>query len=152
MWDTWSGKKVQTKFPPLSNIKKRSVKFCLTKGGSENFAFIPTGSSITSFNVSAPGKASYLYGHYNSVNCCKYHEQGNQLVSGGNDHRILVWTRYGDRDYDEYLCERRVAMIDKRTKEDEREADQLGAQISLPEAVAQTLDTWSDDDDDEKAT
>ncbi|BFY99251.1 hypothetical protein BsWGS_02291 [Bradybaena similaris] len=152
MWDTWTGKKVQTKFPPLSNIKKRSVKFWLTKGGSENFAFVPTGSSITSFNVSAPGKASHLYGHYNSVNCCVYHEQGNQLVSGGNDHRILVWTRCGDRDYDEYLCERRAAMIDKRTKGEETEAEQLGAQISLPEAVAQTLDTWSDDDDDEKGT
>ncbi|KAH9515415.1 DNA excision repair protein ERCC-8 [Bulinus truncatus] len=146
LWDVHTGKKLPIKYPAISHIKKRSVKFHLTKGGSENFAFIPTGSSISMFNITSPAsKSKHLYGHYNSVNCCTYHEQGNQLISGGNDHKILIWTHKGDQSFDEFLCDEQVEKMNggKRVQVSESPAMQ-----PLPESLAQTLDTWSDDEDD----
>lgn len=140
-WDVHSGKKLSLRYPPVSHIKKRSVKFCLTRSGSPNFAFIPTGSSITTFNIFAPGKGTQMYGHYSMVNCCVYHEPGNQLVSGGNDQKILIWTLGGDKNYDDYLCDKQLEMMERK-----RTADEESVCNVVPAAVAQTMDTWSDED------
>ncbi|CAL1530334.1 unnamed protein product [Lymnaea stagnalis] len=139
MWDINTGKKLTSHYPPLSHIKKRSVKFCLTKSGRDNFAYIPTGASITTFNISSDSREKHLYGHYNSVNCCFYHECGNQLITGGNDRKILVWTRKGDKEYEDFMCDRRVELIKKNATEEI---------VTMPESLAQTLDTWSDDEQD----
>ncbi|XP_005097119.1 DNA excision repair protein ERCC-8 [Aplysia californica] len=148
VWDTYTGKKLPARYPPISHIKKRSVKFCVTSAGSENFAFVPTGSSITTFNIDTVGKARHLYGHYNSVNCCVYHEQGCQLLSGGNDHKILAWTIRGDRDYGEHVSEQRhLVQKSLRTSHSVNEEVQ---ETPVSEAVLQTLDTWSDDEEEEE--
>uniref|UniRef100_A0A2C9KEL2 DNA excision repair protein ERCC-8 n=1 Tax=Biomphalaria glabrata TaxID=6526 RepID=A0A2C9KEL2_BIOGL len=147
LWNVYTGKKLPMNFPALSHIKRRCIKFYLTKGGSDNHAFIPTGSSISTFSLSLPSsKSKHLYGHYNSVNCCTYHEQGNQLISGGNDQKILAWTHKGDQDFEEYLCDRQVEKMETKVKRNLEEVLELPPIQPIPEAIAQTLDTWSDDE------
>ncbi|KAK3797404.1 hypothetical protein RRG08_055601 [Elysia crispata] len=147
-WDTLTGKKQKTRFPTLSHIKRRSVKFCLTNEGSENFLFIPTGSSVTSFGLSCPGKVRRLYGHYNSVNCTAYHAPGQQMLSGGNDHKILVWSVRGDLDYGAFRYEQREVIRQRTLKEEVAPRDDGTTVVEDGQAVAQLQDTWSDDEED----
>ncbi|GFO05103.1 DNA excision repair protein ercc-8 [Plakobranchus ocellatus] len=156
-WDTSSGKKLAMRYPTLSHIKRRSVKFCLTKSGSENFLFIPTGSSITSFGLVTPSRVQRLYGHYNNVNCTVFHADGQQMLSGGNDHKILVWSVRGDLDYSYYVNERRALAVEKMARQEaaafgsgeQNEEDHLSRSIVNFQVQPHTLDTWSDDDEDD---
>ncbi|RUS75137.1 hypothetical protein EGW08_017100, partial [Elysia chlorotica] len=152
-WDTLTGRKQATRFPTLSHIKRRSVKFCLTDGGAESFLFIPTGSSVTSFGLGQfgqPGKVRKLYGHYNSVNCTAFHGPGQVMLSGGNDHKILVWSVRGDIDYGDFRQEQRETRVERLARQEGAEQRTEGITSATEgQVVAQLQDTWSDDDDDD---
>ncbi|GFS15027.1 excision repair cross-complementing rodent repair deficiency, complementation group 8 [Elysia marginata] len=148
-WDTTTGQKLDTRFPKLSHIKRRSVKFCLTHSGSENFLFIPTGSSITSFGLSSLSKVRHMYGHYNNVNCTAFHGPRQQLLSGGNDHKILVWSVRGDVDYGTFLEEQRTMRMEKQLRQTVQTVDEAVIPIEVGQTESHLQDTWSDDDDDE---
>lgn len=155
LWNTWSGKKFTTRYPPLSHIKKRSVKFALVEGGQESTVFVPTGTCLTHFPLKYGAKGKKLYGHYNNVNCCVFDETRHLLLTGGNDHKILVWSYKGDRDYQQFLLHRRDRVISPKDRaNDDMEGekhfnvtDNNADAIRESETMPQTFDTWSDDDD-----
>ncbi|KAG2444755.1 hypothetical protein HXX76_001499 [Chlamydomonas incerta] len=57
--------------------------------------FYPTGSSINVYEVDSGRLLAGLQGgHTESINCVQYNPAG-ELYSGGNDHRIAVWSLAG---------------------------------------------------------
>ena len=77
-----------------------------------------------------------------------YHEQDCKLLTGGNDHKILVWTVDGDRDEVDEKSQQSVRRCSRVLQSDaEQDAVQSGAMMS--QAELQTLDTWSDEEEDE---
>ena len=112
---------------------------------------------MTSFGLSCPGRSRRLYGHYNNVNCTAYHSPGQQMLSGGNDHKILVWSVRGSADYGEVLREQRALAVERKARQDAElfgqgvTEEEGGAQARLvsQEVLPHTQDTWSDEDDDD---
>lgn len=54
--------------------------------------FIPFMSRVIGLDLFSGSRIVTLVGHFNIVNCCLYLPSTNQVVSGGKDMNILLWT------------------------------------------------------------
>lgn len=95
LWDVLTGQQIMKDYPLLNHTQSPSARLSLTTQASQNFAFVPAGSYILTFSVMSPGRSRRLYGHSRRINCCVFHNSENQLFSGGNDCKILVYTAAG---------------------------------------------------------
>ncbi|EFJ33611.1 hypothetical protein SELMODRAFT_266832 [Selaginella moellendorffii] len=64
----------------------------LEVSGDKPLVFVPCLTSIQVYDMLSGRLLSTLKGHYELVNCCAYHSQSQELYSGSNDRRILVWS------------------------------------------------------------
>lgn len=53
--------------------------------------FVPSANNVVVYDVWTGQSHSALRGHYDTVNCCAFHPHGQELYSGSNDRKILVW-------------------------------------------------------------
>ncbi|XP_024539928.1 DNA excision repair protein ERCC-8 [Selaginella moellendorffii] len=64
----------------------------LEVSGDKPLVFVPCLTSIQVYDMLSGRLLSTLKGHYELVKCCAYHSQSQELYSGSNDRRILVWS------------------------------------------------------------
>lgn len=134
LWDATSGKNCLINYGKIPNDTKKLVQLSVSRGCSPDILFVPNRSNIDLFDIYTGEKIDRLKGHYNAVNCCKYHESTQDLYSGGNDRNILIWTPETDSAYDDYL------KSQSSLKEDLPEIRSNGITVMI--------DTWSSDEDD----
>ena len=136
LWDATSGKNCLINYGKIPNDTKKLVQLSVSTGCSPDVLFVPNRSNIDLFDIYTGEKIDRLKGHYNAVNCCKYHESTQNLYSGGNDRNILIWTPATDSAYDDYLKSQSTCSL----KDDLPEIRSNGTTVMI--------DTWSSDEDD----
>lgn len=134
LWDATSGKKCLINYGKIPNDSKKLVQLSVSSGCSHDVLLIPNQSSIDMFDIYTGEKIDRLKGHYNSVNCVKFHSPTQDVYSGGNDRNILIWTPDTDSAYDDYL------KSQSELKEDLSESVHGNRTTVM-------VDTWSDEDD-----
>ena len=136
LWNTTTGRNTLVNYGRISNDARKSVKFCVINGSHTDLVYVPEVSNIKVFDMVHGNRIGILRGHYTQVNCCKMHEDYQELYSGGNDRNILVWTPEMDPAYEEHL------RTIKKPGEDHEERT-----TSFVRRTAATADTWSSDED-----
>ncbi|XP_063396376.1 DNA excision repair protein ERCC-8-like [Mytilus trossulus] len=137
LWDANSGKNCLINYGNVPNDTKKLVQLSVSNGCSPDVLFIPNRSNIDMFDVYSGEKIDRLKGHYNSVNCCKFHSPTQDVYSGGNDRNILIWTPDTDSSYDDHLKTQSELHIKENSADKVRSA--------RPTVM---IDTWSSDEDD----
>ncbi|KAL6071698.1 DNA excision repair protein ERCC-8 [Balamuthia mandrillaris] len=122
-WDSNTGKNTLVNYSGARNNSQRGNQFSISANGSR--IYHPNGSHIAVFVAHTGEKVYSLSGHYESVNCCVFHPDNQELYSGASDHQILYWEPSPDEDEDEEGQEGHLA------------GENAGGDLG---------DTWSDDE------
>lgn len=89
MWDVESGCNTLVNYPSTRIRGNKGTQMTLSPDSS--LLYTPSANAILVYNVWSGQSYSSLRGHYDLVNCCTFHPQGQELYSGSNDRKILVW-------------------------------------------------------------
>ncbi|XP_028852400.1 DNA excision repair protein ERCC-8 [Denticeps clupeoides] len=131
LWNSATGENTLVNYGKVVNESRKGLKFSVSKGCSPEFMFVPSGSSVAMYAVHTGELVTMLNGHYNSVDCCEFHPDYQELYSGGKDCNILAW----------------VPLLRHPDVEDEGStaASQSAAQSAVNPAFE---DAWSSSDED----
>ncbi|XP_066567519.1 DNA excision repair protein ERCC-8 [Amia ocellicauda] len=91
LWNSASGENTLVNYGKVSNDSRKGLKFTVSRGCSPEFVFVPCGSAIAVYTLHTGELITTLRGHYNSVDCCDFHADFQDLYSGGKDCNILAW-------------------------------------------------------------
>ncbi|KAI5067083.1 hypothetical protein GOP47_0017611 [Adiantum capillus-veneris] len=89
LWDVESGCNTLVNYPSVYVRGHKGMRMALSPDSS--LLFIPSDNSIQVRDVWSGHAYPSLRGHYDLTNCCTFHPQGQELYSGSNDRKILVW-------------------------------------------------------------
>ncbi|XP_042660831.1 DNA excision repair protein ERCC-8 isoform X2 [Tyto alba] len=91
LWNSFTGENTLVNYGKIYNESRKGVKFTVSCGCNQEYAFVPCGSTIAVYAVFTGELKTVLRGHYNTVNCCVFQPNFQELYSGSNDHNILAW-------------------------------------------------------------
>uniref|UniRef100_A0A3P9BDI9 DNA excision repair protein ERCC-8 n=1 Tax=Maylandia zebra TaxID=106582 RepID=A0A3P9BDI9_9CICH len=82
---------VLVNYGKVCNESRKRLQFTVSRGCSPEFVFVPCGSSVAVYTLHTGELVTMLRGHYNSVDCCEFHPDYQEVYSGGKDCNILAW-------------------------------------------------------------
>ncbi|XP_035165149.1 DNA excision repair protein ERCC-8 isoform X1 [Oxyura jamaicensis] len=91
LWNSSTGENTLVNYGKVRNESRKGLKFAISCGCSPEFAFVPCGSTISVYTVFSGELITMLRGHYNTVDCCVFQPNFQELYSGGKDCNILAW-------------------------------------------------------------
>ncbi|MCO5566493.1 hypothetical protein L7F22_020170 [Adiantum nelumboides] len=110
LWDVESGCNTLVNYPSVHVRGHKGMQMALSPDST--LLFLPSRNAIMVCDVWSGHAYSPLRGHYDLTNCCTFHPQGQELYSGSNDRKILVWAPPGPvdttRDLEAEACEQVV--------------------------------------------
>ncbi|XP_033828006.2 DNA excision repair protein ERCC-8 [Periophthalmus magnuspinnatus] len=131
LWNSASGENTLVNYGKVCNESRKRLQFCVSKGCSPEFVFVPCGSSVAVYTLHTGEMVTMLRGHYNNVDCCEFHPDYQELYSGGKDCNILAW----------------VPVL-RPPDEEEEEADTKQKNPAGPTSLNPAFqDAWSSDED-----
>ncbi|KAE8657053.1 DNA excision repair protein ERCC-8-like isoform X3 [Hibiscus syriacus] len=90
VWDLESGYNTLVNFEMVHLQTSKAVQLAISQETAQ--VFVPCMTVVKAFDIWS-GKMSLAFrGHYESVNCCWFSSQDQELYTGGNDRQILVWS------------------------------------------------------------
>lgn len=90
LWDISTGRNCLVNYGRIPNQCKKGVQIAISNTSKE-LAFLPSLSDILAVDLHSGKHITKLRGAFNSVNCCAYEENYQELYSGSNDTFILSW-------------------------------------------------------------
>uniref|UniRef100_A0A8C7X8G3 DNA excision repair protein ERCC-8 n=1 Tax=Oryzias sinensis TaxID=183150 RepID=A0A8C7X8G3_9TELE len=130
LWNSATGENTLVNYGKVCNESRKGLQFTVSQGCSPEFVFVPCGSSVAVYVLHTGELVTMLRGHYNNVDCCKFHPDHQELYSGGKDGNILAW----------------VPVL--RASDMEEESDQKNKGAADSSAGNRALqDAWSSDED-----
>nr|XP_020449550.1 DNA excision repair protein ERCC-8 isoform X2 [Monopterus albus] len=91
LWNSATGENTLVNYGKVCNESRKRLQFTVSRGCSPEFVFVPCGSSVAVYTLHTGELVTMLRGHYNSVDCCEFHPDYQELYSGGKDCNILAW-------------------------------------------------------------
>ncbi|KAE8658862.1 Transducin/WD40 repeat-like superfamily protein isoform 3 [Hibiscus syriacus] len=90
LWDLESGYNTLVNFEMVRLQTSKAIQLAISQETAQ--VFVPCMTVVKAFDIWS-GKMSLAFrGHYESVNCCWFSSQDQELYTGGNDRQILVWS------------------------------------------------------------
>ncbi|XP_022772919.1 DNA excision repair protein ERCC-8-like isoform X2 [Durio zibethinus] len=90
LWDLESGYNTLVNFEKARLQTSKAIQLAISQDSAH--VFVPCMTVVKAFDVWS-GKMSHTFrGHYESVNCCWFSSQDQELYTGGSDRQILVWS------------------------------------------------------------
>ncbi|KAJ4970097.1 hypothetical protein NE237_003196 [Protea cynaroides] len=90
LWDIESGRNTLVNFETVRLQTSKAIQLAVTE--DSDTVFVPCMTSVKAFNVWSGETSLTFRGHYEYVNCCWFNSQEQELYTGGNDRKILVWS------------------------------------------------------------
>lgn len=90
LWDIESGYNTLVHYEIVRLQTSRAIQLSITEDSA--LVFVPCTTAAKAFDVWSGKTKMTLHGHYESVNCCWYNSQDQELYTGGNDRHILIWS------------------------------------------------------------
>ncbi|KAM7165562.1 DNA excision repair protein ERCC-8 isoform 1-T1 [Macrochelys suwanniensis] len=91
LWNSSSGENTLVNYGKVCNESRKGLKFTISTGCDPEFAFVPYGSTIAVYTIYSGELITMLRGHYNTVDCCVFQPNFQELYSGSKDCNILAW-------------------------------------------------------------
>lgn len=91
LWNSSTGENTLVNYGKVSNESRKGLKFSVSCGCSPEFAFVPYKSTIAVYTIFSGELITMLRGHYNTVDCCVFQPNFQELYSGSRDCNILAW-------------------------------------------------------------
>ncbi|CAD7702734.1 unnamed protein product [Ostreobium quekettii] len=88
IWDAMYFTNELVNYPGSYN---RSMKARQLAVSDTDLVFHPSGSVVQVFDVATGDLQKLLRGHMDTINCCTYNTNTQELYSGGNDGSTIVW-------------------------------------------------------------
>ena len=73
-------------------MDKTSLQISVTEFDENNFIFIPNNRNLFIFELLSGDIQKILKGHFDSINCCLYNTNANEIYSGSKDKNLLIWS------------------------------------------------------------
>ncbi|KAL2652749.1 hypothetical protein R1flu_020877 [Riccia fluitans] len=89
LWDVESGCDTLVNYEKTRVKGNRATQLALSPDSS--LLFVPTYTTIQVYNLWTGVLLKTLRGHFDNVNCCEFHPYEQEMYSGSNDRKILVW-------------------------------------------------------------
>ena len=90
LWDMATGRNCLVNYGRIANPCNKGIQIAVTDTSKE-LAFLPTHSNLLGIDIHSGKQIMKLKGAYDTVNCCVYEENSQELYSGSNDTFILAW-------------------------------------------------------------
>ncbi|XP_020592758.1 DNA excision repair protein ERCC-8-like [Phalaenopsis equestris] len=90
LWDVESGCNTLVNFESMRLQTSKPLQLAVTNDSS--LVFVPCMSSVKAYHVWSGVTFQTLRGHYESVNCCYFNWHDQEIYTGSNDRKILVWS------------------------------------------------------------
>ncbi|KAF6159767.1 hypothetical protein GIB67_030025 [Kingdonia uniflora] len=113
LWDIESGCNTLVNYEATRLQTSKPIQLAITQDSS--LVFLPCMTAIKAFNVWSGKTFRTFRGHYESVNCCWFSSQDQELYTGSNDRQILVWSppKSVHREVDEKFGEGQMSTSDQ---------------------------------------
>ncbi|KAJ1696022.1 hypothetical protein LUZ63_012720 [Rhynchospora breviuscula] len=89
LWDIESGRNTLVNYEAMSIQASKPIQLAVTPDSS--LVFVPCMASLKAYDLWSGTTINSYRGHYESVNCCFFNAQDQELYTGSNDRQILVW-------------------------------------------------------------
>ncbi|CAK9230473.1 unnamed protein product [Sphagnum jensenii] len=89
LWDMQSGCNTLVNYEATRIRTHQGTQLAVSSDSS--LLFVASAHSIQAYDVWTGHLHSKLSGHYDTVNCCAFHVNDQELYSGSSDRQILVW-------------------------------------------------------------
>lgn len=90
LWDVDSGRNTLVNYETARLQGTKPMQIAVTQDSA--LVFVPCMNSVKAFDFWSGRTSKTFRGHYESVNCCCFNSQDQELYTGGNDRQILVWS------------------------------------------------------------
>ncbi|KAJ4772283.1 Transducin/WD40 repeat-like superfamily protein [Rhynchospora pubera] len=90
LWDIESGRNTLVNYEAMSIQTSKPIQLAVTPDSS--LVFVPCMASLKAYDLWSGTTINTYRGHYESVNCCFFNAQDQELYTGSNDRQILVWS------------------------------------------------------------
>ncbi|XP_062120322.1 WD repeat-containing protein ATCSA-1-like [Humulus lupulus] len=90
LWDVESGRNTLVNFETVRLQTSKPIQLATSQNPS--LVFVPCMKIVKAFDMWSGTTSLTFCGHYESVNCCWFSSQDQELFTGGNDRQILVWS------------------------------------------------------------
>nr|XP_016444105.1 PREDICTED: DNA excision repair protein ERCC-8-like isoform X1 [Nicotiana tabacum] len=90
LWDIESGCNTLVNFETSRLQATKAIQLAISH--DSKLVFAPCMSTTKAFDLWSGKTMMDLRGHYENVNCCLYSALDQELYTGGNDRKILVWS------------------------------------------------------------
>ncbi|XP_068661233.1 WD repeat-containing protein ATCSA-1-like [Aristolochia californica] len=90
LWDIESGCNTLVNFGALRLQTGKPVQLAVSDDSS--VIYVPCMTAVKAFDLWSGRTSMTFRGHYESVNCCWFSPQDQELYTGSNDRQILVWS------------------------------------------------------------
>ncbi|KAM7266480.1 hypothetical protein ACFE04_004377 [Oxalis oulophora] len=90
LWDVESGCNTLVNFETVRLQTTKTIQLATTQDSA--LVFVPCMGTVKGFDIWSGTTCQTFRAHYESVNCCWFNSQDQELYTGGNDRQILVWS------------------------------------------------------------
>ncbi|XP_059287748.1 WD repeat-containing protein ATCSA-1 isoform X1 [Lycium ferocissimum] len=90
LWDIESGCNTLVNYETSRLQATKAIQLAISHDST--LAFVPCMSTTKAFDLWSGKTMMDLRGHYENVNCCLYDSLDQELYTGSNDRKILVWS------------------------------------------------------------
>ncbi|BBM97539.1 DNA excision repair protein ERCC-8 [Marchantia polymorpha subsp. ruderalis] len=90
LWDVDSGCNTLVNYENTRMQRSKATQLAVSPDSS--LLFVPTSTVIRVYNLWTGRVLKTLRGHYDTVNCCEFHPYAQEMYSGSNDRKILLWS------------------------------------------------------------
>ncbi|CAL5418050.1 unnamed protein product [Camellia sinensis] len=113
LWDIESGCNTLVNFETVRLQTGKAIQLATTQDSA--LVFVPCMTSVKVFDMWSGKTVLSFRGHYEHVNCCWYSSQDQELYTGGNDRKILVWspTKFVSDELDEWIKRGKASALDQ---------------------------------------
>ncbi|PKU72690.1 WD repeat-containing protein ATCSA-1 isoform X1 [Dendrobium catenatum] len=92
LWDVESGCNTLVNFEAMRLQTSKPLQLAISHDSS--LVFVPCMSSVKAYHVWSGVTFQTLRGHYESVNCCYFNYHDQEIYTGSNDRKVLVWSPF----------------------------------------------------------
>lgn len=90
LWDVESGCNTLVNFEAMRLQTCKALQLAINEDSS--LVFVPCMATVKAYDVWSGKLYRAFRGHYESVNCCCFSPQDQELYTGSNDRKLLVWS------------------------------------------------------------
>lgn len=90
LWDVESGCNTLVNFESMRLQTNKTLQ--MDTNEDSTLIFVPCMATSKAYDMSSGKLCQTFRGHYESVNCCYFNTQDQELYTGSNDRKILVWS------------------------------------------------------------